>query len=185
MSGWYVNTILKNSARIRSGLYRESVQESFFQHTNKDVMGLIYQLSDDSLPVSDEVMLNIILTQDESMSTMESNDLYDDLLSIEMTVNRLNREHMFRGLEAKALVLLSTGRTIREIATALEISFLSAWQTVSEACSKVAFCLGDHFTDDGFIVYMIKKYNLDAKDGITLNSLMHRNYVSNRKEIDV
>jgi len=185
MSGWYVNTILRNSSKIRSDLYKESVQQTLFRHGTKDIMSLIYQLETDGLNVEDEFLMGIILAPPIDAGPESDDSAYDDLLSIEMTVKKLVKEGVLKEEELLALNALANGNSIREIAAKLKVVYLSAWQLVNDACSKIAFCLGDHFTDDGFIVYMINKYHLDAKDGIILDSLMHRNYAISRKEYNV
>jgi DNA-binding CsgD family transcriptional regulator len=178
MSGWYVNTILRESARIRTGLRRgkESIQELLFQTGKNDLSGILIHLSEETINMEEISTLGIFLLPEGGGIFSESEDAYDDLLSIEMTISKLIREKALTPAEISALELLKDNLSITEIARLLDLEVHTMKKVIDSACSKVAFCLGDHFTDDGFIVYMIKKYNLEVKDGLILDSLIHKNY---------
>jgi hypothetical protein len=181
MSGWYVNTILRESAKIRTGLRsgKESIQELLFQTGTNDIASIMIRLSEETVNLSEVSTLGIFLLPEGGGLFSENEDAYDDLLSIEMTIKKLSKENALTQSEIVVLRLLEDNLPISEIAEFIKVEAHAAKRIVDSACSKVSFCLGDHFTDDGFIVYMIKKYNLDVKDGLILDSLIHKNYTVN------
>lgn len=120
----------------------------------------------------------------EEISTDLTDNLYDDLLSVEMAIKRLKKENSLTKLESRILELLPSNVTNKQMAKILHVS--NEWlleKTIEDACSKIAFCLGDHFTDDGFISYMIKKYNLKLQDGLIIDTLIHKNYHINDRKV--
>lgn len=117
--------------------------------------------------------------------TSSEDDLYDDLLSVETTIKTLARERVLSPHEIAILRLLPLQKPIYAIAKILKMHKQTVDILLESACSKVSFCLGDHFTDDGFIAYMIRKYNLKLQDGLIIDSLIHKNYRVNRKVLNV
>ena len=135
MAGWYVEQLL---------LDREVIREAI-KETND---------------------MNCLEIVDDYISYNVNNDTYCDLLSVEMELSRLIKKGLISGLDLQVLILILGGIPFSDIGKRLNLGSkrLSANGIFKNICSKVAFVLGEHFTNDGYIEYLQNKYNFNEDD---------------------
>ena len=135
MAGWYVEQLL---------LDREIIREAI-KETND---------------------MNCLEIVDDYVSYNTNSDTYCDLLSVEMELSRLIKKGLISGLDLRVLILILGGISFTEIGKRLNLGNkrLSAGGIFKKICSKVAFVLGEHFTNDGYIDYLQNKYNFNKGD---------------------
>lgn len=91
-------------------------------------------------------------------------DAYFDLMLIEKTYNYLQKNNLLSGQEVDVIEGRAAGFTFEEIGENLGISRITASAVFSTACDKIAFVLGDYFTDDGYLSYLQDKYSFSDTD---------------------
>jgi hypothetical protein len=91
-------------------------------------------------------------------------DLYSDLLSVEMMINKLYKSKQLTEREINIINGLRMGISFRNLEKELKLSRHRIYIIFREVCTKIAFYLGEHFTDDGYVEYMTFKYCLDDED---------------------
>jgi len=148
---WYVKQLLRDSYKIRKriGIVNArpvygNTKESFF-------------FVDEDIPVG----YTKVLTQNENGF---DDDTYSDLLSLEIAIKRLRENGNISDLEMKMINLLYEGASFNYISKSLSITNPTMRKFFKRLCEKLAFYLGDYFTDDGYIDYIQRKYNLDDKE---------------------
>jgi hypothetical protein len=132
MAGWYVEQLL---------LDREAIREAI-KETND---------------------MNCLEIVDDYISYNVNSDTYCDLLSVEMELSRLIKKGLISGLDLQVLTLILGGISFSEIGNRLNLGNkrLSANGIFKNICSRIAFVLGEHFTNDGYIDYLQNKYNFN------------------------
>jgi len=88
-------------------------------------------------------------------------DLYSDLLSVEMTIDNLYEKGLLNKRELEIINRLRMGISFRNIEKDLKLSRPRIYHIFREICTKVAFYLGEHFTNEGYVEYMSYKYCLN------------------------
>ena len=158
---WYVRELIKDSYKIKrkvgsvnyNPMYG-STKASFF-------------FSDSDIPVGyDRHLIN----DDNSFD----DDNYNDLLSVEMAIERLKELGLISDFELDVLSLVSSGATFNYITKTLSITNPTLRKIFKKLCDKIAFYLGDYFTDDGYIDYMQKKYNLNDDEVEKITKIIKR-----------
>lgn len=88
-------------------------------------------------------------------------DLYSDLLSVEMTIEKLYKNNLISKRELEIIDRLKAGFSFRKVEEDLKISRRRLYNIFKEVSTKIAFYLGDHFTNEGYVEYMSFKYSLE------------------------
>lgn len=100
---------------------------------------------------------------------------YNNLLLIEKTLKDLIKNDRTTKREILILKHILDGKNIIDIERELKFSRLTVTKLFSRLCDKVAFMLGDVFTDEGYIEYMQEKYGLTIEQIEKLKSFMQSN----------
>ena len=130
--GWYVEQLL---------LDREVIREAIKETSD---MGCLEM-------VDDHIAYNV------------DSDTYCDLLSVEMELSRLIKKGLISGLDLQVLNSVLAGTPFSVIGAELNLGSkrLSVNGIFKKICSRIAFVLGEHFTNDGYINYLQNKYDLN------------------------
>lgn len=132
MSSWYVERLLLDRHSIRSRLFESSDR-------------------------------NVFADEKTSATTKDafSDDTYLDLLDVESKIEDLVRKGLLNSTEIRVLKLILDGNSISDIVNITKMSNRMVSTTYKRVCGKIAFHLGDHFTNEGYISYMTEKYSLN------------------------
>jgi len=106
---------------------------------------------------------SIMVSENNITDTNMGSDLYLDLLSIEKTLNDLYEKKLIKFFDKKIVTMLSNGDSIEDVAEKLGVARPTITKRFSTVCDRVAFILGDNFSDVGYINYMKEKYNLNEE----------------------
>jgi hypothetical protein len=90
----------------------------------------------------------------------QESDEYNDILLIEMAIRDLTSKGVLTSEDNKIIEFFSEGKTPSDVKTVLKkyrTTIVSKYDSISE---RIAFYLGGVFTNDGYIDYMVNKYNL-------------------------
>jgi len=133
--GWYVEQLL---------LDREVIREAIKETSD---MGCLEM-------VDDYIAYNV------------DSDTYCDLLSVEMELSRLIKKGLISGLDLQVLNSILEGTPFSVIGAELNLGSkrLSVNGIFKKICNGIAFVLGEHFTNDGYINYLQNKYDLNQDD---------------------
>ncbi len=91
-------------------------------------------------------------------------DLYSDMLSVEMAIDDLCKKGLLKKRELEVINRLRMGISFRNTSKDLKMYLSGVYSIFREVCTKIAFYLGDHFTDEGYVEYMSYKYCLSDED---------------------
>ena len=91
-------------------------------------------------------------------------DLYMDLLSVESTFKKLCDQNLVKFFDKRIVEFLSSGLSIEEVAEKVGVARTTIVKKFSTVCSRIAFVLGDNFSDLGYINYMKEKYKLTDEE---------------------
>jgi hypothetical protein len=110
-------------------------------------------------------------------------DEFNDLLVIEKAVSDLAKLGLLSPKDILILEYLYDGKTITSAKDNLGIDRGRFSINFKRLCRRVAFYLGDYFTDDGYIEYMTKKYNLTEGQVDIMKTVIfgNRNNMRNKK----
>jgi len=140
MAGWYVKQIILQASDIKSCI--------------SEIKGVAFDELDDLTPFE-------VMDFDD--------DTYDDLLSIEMTLNSLLIEDKISAFHYQIIKKLMEGYIITDVAGLLNTSRVTVYTALNSVSSMIEEKLGGHFSDSNFKNSFIKKYNLDEKEIGKLN----------------
>jgi len=133
--GWYVEQLL---------LDREVIREAIKETSDVNCLEM----------VDDYILYNV------------DSDTYCDLLSVEMELSRLIKRGLISGLDLQVLNSILKGKPFSVIGIELNLGSkrLSVDGIFKNICGRIAFVLGEHFTNDGYINYLQNKYDLSQDD---------------------
>ena len=131
-------------------LERDKIKANIFESTD--------------IPVYDEEEFEGISIRDN----LES-DLHLDLIEVERKIKELLDKKLLTDYEIMIINAVITG-----------ISYSSLAKEFRGVCDKIAYYLGDHFTDEGYQEYMRDKYNLTEEDMMTVSLYMNGEFRKNR-----
>jgi hypothetical protein len=119
---------------------------------------------------------NLLIDRDKIRSSIYDVDLesdlvnidfdnsdYNDLLTVEQKIKELHESGIIKDIEIKIINFVSIGYSYNKIGLELGMGRTVVRKIFHTVCDKVAFYLGDYFTDDGLIEYMIEKYKLSEE----------------------
>lgn len=145
---WYVRRLL---------LDREYIKESLTKvYDYKEYSFYNCGLFDDEFETG-EMLNKLVIVDNES-------DVYQDLISVEMKISELIRDNLLKEDEVELINVVTTNLPYYKLEEKLGLTRRTIVQRFNEICKKIAFFLGEHFTDEGFIAYMEEKYNLSDKE---------------------
>jgi len=150
--GWYVEKLL---------LERDKIKANIFESTD--------------IPVYDEEEFEGISIRDN----LES-DLHLDLIEVERKIKELLDKKLLTDYEIMIINAVITGISYSSLAKELDISRVTIAKEFRGVCDKIAYYLGDHFTDEGYQEYMRDKYNLTEEDMMTVSLYMNGEFRKNR-----
>lgn len=93
---------------------------------------------------------------------IESNQ-YSNALSVKMTIEKLYSNSQISSFDIRVLNGIANGFTFSEIALLLMADRRRIANSFKETCSKIAYILGDEFTDTGFMYRVAAKYAIGEK----------------------
>ena len=107
--------------------------------------------------------INCLEMVDDYIAYNVDSDTYCDLLSVEMELSRLIKKGLISGLDLQVLNSILEGTPFSVIGAELNLGSkrLSVNGIFKKICNGIAFVLGEHFTNDGYINYLQNKYDLN------------------------
>jgi len=87
-------------------------------------------------------------------------DQYNDLLVIEKKIDELYKLGLISDDEIRLIEYISDGKPLVNSMDGFGKNRISSAIQFNKLCNKIAFFAGGYFTDDGYIEYMRRKYNL-------------------------
>lgn len=110
--------------------------------------------------------INCLEMVDDYIAYNVDSDTYCDLLSVEMELSRLIKKGLISGLDLQVLNSILEGTPFSVIGAELNLGSkrLSVNGIFKKICNGIAFVLGEHFTNDGYINYLQNKYDLNQDD---------------------
>jgi hypothetical protein len=136
---WLVKDLILNSSNIR----KRRVNESNDFYFGADLISL------DSINDMDAV-------EDDYMNT----DAYLLLLTLETKISQLLEKGILKQDELELLITVSNVVNLGDVAEILGIHRTTVATRFDKICNKLAYYLGNQYTDLGLINYMKEKYNL-------------------------
>jgi len=134
---WYVRELLINSEQIRSAVIKMAEYQESLDY-------------DDSFPSYH------YYDYDENT--------YLDLLTVEQKYKELLEDNFITCEENKIVLSMLTNKRISQIERDNKISHQTLIKKFNEVCNRVAFHLGENFTDEGYISYLTEKYNFNIEE---------------------
>ena len=148
MDGWYVSKLLLESSKIRSSLLSENDFSTLDDFSEPDI----------------SIDINL------------DSDLYSDLLTVEMKINELFTRKLISELELNIIKTIMNGEKYYELESKFNISRVTISKIFNEVCERVAFALGEHFTDDGYLNYLKNKYHLTEEELVIAELYIKRKF---------
>lgn len=119
----------------------------------------------------------LVIESDHIKNTEElDSDLFLDLLTLESKINYLYKNNYVSELEMDVLSHMIKGYSISATAKDLKLSRSTTSMIFTNICTRIAFYLGEHFTNDGYLDYMQEKYNLSYDKIIKAKKFMEGKY---------
>lgn len=103
-------------------------------------------------------------TESENLVLSFNEDTYDDLLSVEMKIQELVKKKILSDKDLEIIELVASNKSIRQLGRESRYSRPTISKSFAEICEKIAFCLGEHFANYGYIVYLRDKYNFSSEE---------------------
>jgi hypothetical protein len=104
---------------------------------------------------------------------------YTNLLAVEKVIEKLIKSGSMTDRELVVLNQVLSGNTVAMMERNLKTSRITLTKIFDDLCDRIAFILGEEFTNEGYLEYMKEKYKLTNEQ---LN--IARNYMtSNRSTI--
>lgn len=91
------------------------------------------------------------------------NDLYSDLLAVEKAIEDLDAGGMFTKDDMDILNHVALGNSMYTAESQLGMKKSMLYYRFGQLCDRISFYLGGHFTDDGYLQYMVDKYKLSEQ----------------------
>jgi len=112
----------------------------------------------------DSIRSSIISESNDLLMFNLEDDLYNDLLSVETSLSSLIKDNRFSKKELSIidLYIIKTYR-VTEVIKELKISRASLDILLDSVCTKIAFSLGGHFTNHGFLEFLKENYDFTEK----------------------
>lgn len=158
---WLISQLLRNREVIK-----ESVKKCFDTVDSTDCI-FVDDGGENDEPISEKT--------DELCVDFTDIDPYNDLLIIEKRIKEMFLLNILSEQEMKIIDAVATNKSFSDLEEVVKLDRHNIAKAFDEITDKVAFYMGDYFTDEGYIDYITKKYNL-SKDQIKLLE----NYISGK-----
>lgn len=143
---WYVRQLVLNERNIRNSIKTEYIL-SHWESTPYGVRYLEYDIDD----------LVVELNYDD--------ETYLDLLSVMVTFDKLVKDNLISDRDKKIFNMIHDEEaTFQDVENKLGISRVTVSIVFKAICNKIAYMLGDHFTNEGYIDYLSNKYSLSDQE---------------------
>lgn len=106
-----------------------------------------------------------------TQSDIDSDD-FNDLLVLEAKIKELFGAKVITAYELNMINLVQTTNSIEDVGKKLNRSRFSVAKDFVKLCNRLAFTLGNGFTDDGYIEEIIRRYRLDEEDSLLLRGFI-------------
>lgn len=100
----------------------------------------------------------------------------EDLLSVERAIETLKKAGEWTDRETDIVDLISLGYSFMETGKRLGLHRNRVSIIFEQTCEKIANILGDYFTDEGFIKYMVEAHHLKEDQISTMKSYIRSIY---------
>ncbi|KKN54325.1 hypothetical protein LCGC14_0593030 [marine sediment metagenome] len=90
-------------------------------------------------------------------------DQFNNALSVKMTIEKLHENDQISLFDAQVLSGVANGFSFSEIALILVADRKRVSNSFKQTCSKIAYKLGDEFTDTGFMYRIAARHAVGAK----------------------
>lgn len=90
-------------------------------------------------------------------------DQFNNALSIQTTIKRLYKRGNVEEFDVRVLNGIASGFNFSEISTLLMADRKRVSDSFRKSCGKIAFVLGDEFTDTGFMYRTAARYAVGSK----------------------
>ena len=131
-----------------------------------------------SIGVLDSEMFGFLPEVQSDIFSFE--ELYDDLLTIEIAIKELHKNGVINSRQLDIIKAISEGMSFIQVASKLNLHRRTVAENFIWSCKLIADHLGDHFTTEGYVDYIVNKYRLDEikKDKLEkyLESKNHKKY---------
>ena len=174
---WYVRTLLLSASSISNSEPSQVVDSKEAWTVVQDIVG------NDILTVFELLKLPVVISLDLSFEMddityhefdLEDND-YTNLLLLCKKIKDLYLSGNISKYEVSLISKLMDGETFTSIANDFgKKDIRPLKKDFEEVCNKLAFALGGGYTDDGYINYMVEKYNLTSEQSQTLLQFMEK-----------
>jgi hypothetical protein len=152
MSGsWYISRLIKDAIPIRSGNIGD------------------WGIAIDFLCLGEEETLK--LHADDS--DLFLNDDYNNLLLLEKKIGELYNQGNLSSFELSVLKEMSLSKSKQQLVESLGKDYKTIMVTFDRLTEMLGFILGGEFTNEGYLAYIAKKYNLDQEQVRKLQSFMN------------
>jgi len=98
------------------------------------------------------------------------------LLTLEVKIAKLVERNLFTKSELKLLNELQNNKTITQLSREMGLSRVTTAIRIDALTDKLAMYLGGIYTDDGYLSYMKRQYNLSDKKVELLKEKITGNY---------
>ena len=120
---------------------------------------------------------SLILNRDTIRASPDiESDEFNDLLMVERTVKDLQTKGVLSKEDIAILRCVSDLSNFNMAEEQFDSSRITISKKFEEACNKIAFALGNIFTDVGYLNYMGKKYDLTEEQLNTLNIFINSRF---------
>jgi hypothetical protein len=111
-------------------------------------------------------IIQTILRNREVIRTRQDieSDEFNNLLTIESKIDELYKEGFLSDIDLCIINLVADGRSISELEGRIGKSRITISKTFIQLCERIAYFLGDYFTDEGFLNNMKDDYKLSEDD---------------------
>jgi len=106
-----------------------------------------------------------------TQSDIDSDD-FNDLLVLETKIKELFKAGVITAYELNMINLVQTTNSLEDVGRKLDRSRMAVSRDFVKLCNRLAFTLGNGFTDDGYIEDIIRRYRLDTEDELLLKSFI-------------
>lgn len=114
-------------------------------------------------------------TEIKSTGDIESDD-FNDLLMIEDAVTELHSKGVLTNEDLDIIKFFGDGGMQSEIKEEFDKYRTTIIRKYNAICERIAFFLGGTFTNDGYIDYMVTKYNLSEEQEKLLRDFIKSRY---------
>ena len=119
----------------------------------------------------------LLIESDSIKNSQElDSDLFLDLLTLESKINSLYNAGFISVLEMSVLGYMMMGYSVSAASKKLRLARSTTSLIFKNICTRIAFHLGEQFTDDGYLDDLAEKYGLTQKEVFKAEKFMSGRY---------